>query len=445
MNGIKSNKIEILRKNNSLDEIKEKDISFFGCNIRSNIIKKKNKFNNRNLFCPLSNKNSKKIRLLQSQFLDKKYNSSFNISNIKDDKRNNSINESKLKDLFNSNKTFDQSGNNIKIRNIKKNKDDFIKINKSNIEKNFIKNFYNNKNSLLKNSPETIKKKIEIKELKRRLNDKIKTHMIIDKLKYQKYSLLFKEGIKNCNISYIKNFDKKYEDHSINSNNLYKTNYGLDKNNSSFKINNYYNCFSVFKSTFRFQNSYITPKDFLNKYFNKKELSLMKLSPKIFKLDKSPFKSVESIYSPTLVKRIETEEKEKKEKVFIDKRNSESNFKANRSENKKNIYIKIFKLNKQNKNNDKNIRKKYHQIKFQQFFSNYERDKVPGEGTASYFEEKFDEYLKNKMEQLKIKLSNNRENQKKYEIRKNKKNKKDIKEDKAKIYSYIIKQNYITN
>ena len=47
------------------------------------------------------------------------------------------------------------------------------------------------------------------------------------------------------------------------------------------------------------------------------------------------------------------------------------------------------------------------------------------------------------MEQLKIKLSNTRENQKKYEIRKNKKNKKDIKKDKAKIYSYIIKQNYI--
>ena len=89
--------------------------------------------------------------------------------------------------------------------------------------------------------------KSKLKELKERLNDNIKNHLIIDKAKYLGYNLLFKIGMKTKFKTYIKNLDKAYEDYSINNNNIYKRKYELNRNNSSFKLNsNYYNCFSVF-------------------------------------------------------------------------------------------------------------------------------------------------------------------------------------------------------
>ena len=284
----------------------------------------------------------------------------------------------------------------------------------------------------------------------------------MDKSKFLRNNLLFKVGMKTKFKTYIKILDKAYEDYSLNNNNIYKKNYELDKsNNSSFKINNYYNCFSVFKSTFRYQDGFLTPAEFLNKYFDKQEISLMKSSPKYFGLDKAPFKFVEQIYNPTLLDRIQIEDgemniesyKEKQNKKIQQQKNKENNNEKknysidekNLDENKRKIYIKLLKLNKSKKNIFDNINHKNKKInfKFEPFVSHYERDIEPDEGTVLFFEKRFERYLSNKMKDIKTKLKNNRDNINKYEVRKRQILQKEVNEDYANKFLKIIKNNYI--
>ena len=421
MKRIRLNTTSLLRKINSLDEPKDNN-SFFNSNNNSyyfdNIINSKYK--------PLSNKNSSKIKIFNFK---EKRNNLINISNIKENNQNNSsLGDSKTKDLFNNSKQSDKRNNNLRNLFIRHEKY-LINRNKTFNESYSLKNIFNNKNSFFKDKEQNIKKNYKLRELKERLNNNIKKHMIFNKKIFERYNLLFKAGMKTKFKTYIKNIDKAYEEYAMNNNNLYKKDYELNKsdNGSSFKINNYYNCFSVFKSTFNYQDNFLTPKEFLNKYFDKKEISLMKSSPKYFGLNKAPFKFEEQIYSPNLKERIQIEEGEmdiksyKQSQIIVQKNNKENNKyileEKQNNENKRKIYIKLLKLNKQKILNKDLKRPK---IKIEPFFFHYERDIDPDEGTVAFFEKRFDGYLNKKMKELKLKMKNNNDNINKYEIRRNK-------------------------
>ena len=474
MKKIRLNQTSFIKKFNSFEELKENSI--FNSNNSSYFFDNKINSNFKSFYKPLSNKNSTRIKLLKFKFREKRNNSFFNISNIKDEEKNSSsFADTRIKDLFINNininnndiqknnkeiKVTDKKGKKLKqlfLRNEKS----FINHNKTFNKINSLKHSFNDKISFIQENSENKKLKSKLKELKERLNNNIKKHFIIDKSKFMRYNLLFKVGMKTKFKTYIKKIDKAYEDYSMNNNNIYKKNYELDKNNnSSFKINNYYNCFSVFKSTFRYQDGFLTPEEFLNKYFNKQEISLMKSSPKYFGLNKAPFKFVEQIYNPTLLERIQIEDgetniegyREKENKIQQEKSKENINRKHNYSideknlgENKRKIYIKLLKLNKSKKNifENNNHKNKKKRIKFEPFVSHYERDIDPDEGTVIFFEKRFDRYLSNKMKELKSKLKNNRDNIKQYEIRQKHALQYQENKDNAKKFLNIIKNNYI--
>ena len=474
MKKIRLNQTSFIKKFNSFEELKENSI--FNSNNSSYFFDNKINSNFKSFYKPLSNKNSTRIKLLKFKFREKRNNSFFNISNIKDEEKNSSsFADTRIKDLFINNininnNDIQKNNKEIKVTDKKgkklrqlflRNEKSFINHNKTFNKINSLKHSFNDKISFIQENSENKKLKSKLKELKERLNNNIKKHFIIDKSKFMRYNLLFKVGMKTKFKTYIKKIDKAYEDYSMNNNNIYKKNYELDKNNNSpFKINNYYNCFSVFKSTFRYQDGFLTPEEFLNKYFNKQEISLMKSSPKYFGLNKAPFKFVEQIYNPTLLERIQIEDgekniegcKEKENKIQQEK--SKENFcrkqnysidEKNLGENKRKIYIKLLKLNKNKKNIFENInhKNKKKQIKFEPFVSHYERDIDPDEGTVIFFEKRFDRYLSNKMKELKSKLKNNRDNIKQYEIRQKHVLQYQENKDNAKKFLNIIKNNYI--
>ena len=473
MKKIRLNQTSFIKKFNSFEELKENSI--FNSNNSSYLFENKINSNFKSFYKPLSNKNSTRIQLLRFKFREKRNNSIFNISNIKDEEKNSSsFADTKIKDLFINNinnNDIQKSNKNNKLARKKekklrqlflRNEKSFIIKNKTFNKINSLKNSFNDKISFIQDNSENKKLEIKLKELKERLNYNIKKHLIMDKSKFLRYNLLFKVGMKTKFKTYIKILDKAYEDYSLNNNNIYKKNYELDKsNNSSFKINNYYNCFSVFKSTFRYQDGFLTPAEFLNKYFDKQEISLMKSSPKYFGLDKAPFKFVEQIYNPTLLDRIQIEDgemniesyKEKQNKKIQKEKNKENNNEKknysidekNLLENKRKIYIKLLKLNKSKKNIFDSINHKNKKInfKFEPFVSHYERDIDPDEGTVIFFEKKFNRYLSNKMKELKTKLKNNRDNINKYEVRKRQILQKEVNEDYANKFLKIIKNNYI--
>lgn len=383
-------------------------------------------------FKPLSKKNIIKIKLLHSKFLSKNNNDSSSLlksSNlsciIKDDRKNNgnNINNKKLnKTIFlkltpklNNNKEdkIDNSflTNRLKIK--KYNISNILK--KSNscealINKNTIFNNYQNEELALKNKKN---------ELKKKLKKDMQKHFIIDKATLQKYNLLFKIGLKRKTNTYIEGL-KNDPDEAINKNNLYNTNNSFD-NKSTFRINNYYNSFSVFKSTFRYEDYYFTPLEFLNKYFNKNDIMIMKSFPAYFGLNKSPFKEADLIFKPTLLQKIQYEEKvknKKKNKImniksFYLNRNIIKMVKS-KSENKK-IYKKKFKFQKINSINNNNLKI----LKFNPFIPNYEREIEPNEGTEEYFKQKYEKYLKNKKMRIKRKIENNNYKKSKFEFLKN--------------------------
>ena len=474
MKKIRLNQTSFIKKFNSFEELKENSI--FNSNNSSYFFDNKINSNFKSFYKPLSNKNSTRIKLLKFKFREKRNNSFFNISNIKDEEKNSSsFADTRIKDLFNNNininnNDIQKNNKEIKVTDKKgkklrqlflRNEKSFINHNKTFNKISSLKHSFNDKISFIQENSENRKLKSKLKELKERLNNNIKKHFIIDKSKFMRYNLLFKVGMKTKFKTYIKKIDKAYEDYSMNNNNIYKKNYGLDKNdNSSFKINNYYNCFSVFKSTFRYQDGFLTPEEFLNKYFNKQEISLMKSSPKYFGLNKAPFKFVEQIYNPTLLERIQIEDgetnvkcfKEKENKIQQEKSKENINRKHNYSideknlgENKRKIYIKLLKLNKSKKNifENNNHKNKKKRIKFEPFVSHYERDIDPDEGTVIFFEKRFDRYLSNKMKELKSKLKNNRDNIKQYEIRQKHVLQYQENKDNAKKFLNIIKNNYI--
>ena len=474
MKKIRLNQTSFIKKFNSFEELKENSI--FNSNNSSYFFDNKINSNFKSFYKPLSNKNSTRIKLLKFKFREKRNNSFFNISNIKDEEKNSSsFADTRIKDLFINNininnNDIQKNNKEIKVTDKKgkklrqlflRNEKSFINHNKTFNKINSLKHSFNDKISFIQENSENKKLKSKLKELKERLNNNIKKHLIIDKTKYMNYNLLFKVGMKTKFKTYNKKIDKAYEDYSMNNNNIYKKNYELDKNNnSSFKINNYYNCFSVFKSTFRYQDGFLTPEEFLNKYFNKQEISLMKSSPKYFGLNKAPFKFVEQIYNPTLLERIQIEDgeiniegyREKENKIQQEKSKENINRKHNYSideknlgENNRKIYIKLLKLNKSKKNIFENInhKNKKKQIKFEPFVSHYERDIDPDEGTVIFFEKRFDRYLSNKMKELKSKLKNNRDNIKQYEIRQKHALQYQENKDNAKKFLNIIKNNYI--
>ena len=341
--------------------------------------------------------------------------------------------EEKNKDNIKMNKTFfiklKANLNNSKTAKIdNKILSDRIKMNNYNISKILKKNnsceTLISRNTIFKNNKnEELMLKNKKNELKIKLKNDMQKHFIIDKATLQKYNLLFKIGLKRKTNAYIEGL-KNEPDEAINKNNLYNTNNSFD-NKNSFKINNYYNCFSVFKSTFRYEDYYFTPLEFLNKYFNKNDIMLMKSFPAYFGLNKSPFKEADLIFKPTLLQKIEYEEKVKKNKknkniniknFYLNvNRNDIKKMRNSKSENKKSYKIH-FNLNNIHLINNNSNRK---QFKFNPFIPNYEREIEPNEGTVEYFEKKFEKYLKNKRIKIKQKIENNNYKKSKFEFLKN--------------------------
>ena len=184
----------------------------------------------------------------------------------------------------------------------------------------------------------------------------------------------------------------------------------------------------------------------------------MKSFPKYFGLNKAPFKFSEQIYNPTLLDKIQTEDGEMNIESYknkIDKKIEESKLKQkennikqnysidekNNIENKRKIYIKLLKINKKSffeKNTSKPKK-----IKLKPFEFHYERDIDPEEGTIPFFEKRFNRYLDKKMEELRNKLKNNKENITKFEFGKKRIIKKIKKEEYVNKLLNIVKQNYL--
>ena len=384
-------------------------------------------------FKPLSKNNSIRIKLLHSKFLSKNNNDSFsllkssNLSHTNEDKNKDKINNIKMnKTFFKKLKSISNNSKNAKIDNsiltdrIKMKNSKISKIlKKSNscetvINKNIIINNNQNDELVLKNKKN---------ELKIKLKKDMQKHFIIDKATLQKYNLLFKIGLKRKTNKYIEGL-KNDPDEAINKNNLYNINNSFD-NKNSFKINNnYYNCFSVFKSTFRYEDYYFTPLEFLNKYFNNNDIVLMKSFPAYFGLNKSPFKEADLIFKPTLLQKMQYEEKiknKKKKKLnlksfYLNLNRNGIKIRKSKSENKKS-YKNIFNFRNINIINNNNTNRKI--FKFNPFIPNYEREIEPNEGTEEYYEQKYAKYLKNKKIKIKEKIENNNYKKSKFEFLKN--------------------------
>ena len=194
MKKIRLNQTSFIKKFNSFEELKENSI--FNSNNSSYFFDNKINSNFKSFYKPLSNKNSTRIKLLKFKFREKRNNSFFNISNIKDEEKNSSsFADTRIKDLFNNNininnndiqknnkeiKVTDKKGKKLKqlfLRNEKS----FINHNKTFNKISSLKHSFNDKISFIQENSENKRLESKLKELKERLNYNIKKHFIIDK------------------------------------------------------------------------------------------------------------------------------------------------------------------------------------------------------------------------------------------------------------------------
>lgn len=335
----------------------------------SSIFEKSKNFNLKinPLFKPISLKNKIRKKFLGTKLNSKRNDNSLSkvsLLHISNDEKNvvkkgnKKLDIIKLKSLLKKRKIHKIKGANLTYRNKLNNLNKFQILKKNNSCETLL-----NKNLKINSKQKAeLFSKFQKYELKKRLNRDIKKHIIINQKTLQKYDFLFKMGLKRKNNSYIEE-NKNDPDEAINNNNLYKANYTLN-DSKSFKINNYYNCFSVFRSTFRYEDYYFTPLEFLKKYFKNNEIILMKSFPAYFGLNKSPFKESNLIFKPSLLQKIEYEDKIKNKKlnsniniININKnkdninKKKKSNSKEKKRKNNKLININLFKKRKRKKLN----------------------------------------------------------------------------------------------
>ena len=381
---------------------------------------------------PLSKRNTLRIKFLHSKFNLKKINNSSSVKSLnlsymnKFNKNNNKfsnlnkklINKSiifNLKSLIKNNKL----NNSITNRNKDNSFNKYKLLRKSISYEELI-----NKSIFKINSKENSSIKNKKKEWKRKLKKNIKDHFIIDKKTLENYNLLFKNGIglKKKNY-YIEEKENEDDDEAINNNNIYRKNYSYNNIKLFRRNNNYYNCFSVFRSTFRYEDYYCTPLEFLHKYYKKNEIDLMKAYPAFFGLNKSPFKEADLIFKPTLKQIFDYEDKINNKKLnktfniikYTNKNkddNSQNQLSKEKIKDKKTKKIKFIKINILND-------KKRKKIKCIPFSINYEREIDPNEGTVEYFEQKYDKYMKNKNKKIIQRLENQNYKKSKFEFLKN--------------------------
>lgn len=408
-------------RRNDLSKVKTNNSFLNKTNKRDSSILEENKNIKLNpLLKSLSLKNKIKIKLLGAKFNSKRNNnSSFSkpsdliISN--DEKTfNKKIDIKKLKPLLNISKI-----NKVKNENIKNIKYDF-KTNRILKKNNSFETSLNKNIKVKYDKNEDLLLELRKHELKERLSRDMKKHFIIDKETLREYDALFKRGLRRKKNQCLEDLEDEPKE-SFNNNNSCKANSTLN-NNKSFKINinnNYYKCFSVFKSTFRYEDYYFTPLEFLKKYFRNSEIVLMKSFPAYFGLNKAPFKDSNLIFKPTLLQKIEYEDKIKNKNmnkslnIKINKDRFEiKNLKKCYSERKIRNNIKLINISMNNKKNRK-------KIKFIPFIPNYEREIAYNEGTTEYFEQKFEKYIENKKKRIKEKIENQNYKKNKFEFLKN--------------------------
>ncbi len=102
-----------------------------------------------------------------------------------------------------------------------------------------------------------------------------------------------------------------------------------NKKNKQMKFSHNLNYFSEIGITFRYEDVYYTPTEFIQKNFTDSEKRLMVLDPKYFLLHKPPFDKVDLKLKYSLTSKIEEEENIRK--IFEKKKNSLSNEKKRNS------------------------------------------------------------------------------------------------------------------
>ena len=267
-------------------------------------------------------------------------------------------------------------------------------------------NLFNNSSikDLLKHENDMKKKK---KELKGRLLTALSKHLVINKDTYNKFNYLFKN-------------EDSYEDKILKDEEN-------DKKNNKMKMFNSNNhpssLFSELKPSFRYEDYYHSPLEFVIKYFTKEEIKLLKSSPEYFGINRLPFKNSDFEYYPTLLSKLEHEkngedsDKSKKIEKFVNEESNKIDIK-----NELNRIRKIFKEKKKSKSKRKLIIGK-------DFISHYEREIEADEGTVNYFERKYIKYLSNKEKRMEKKITNIKFKKSRFEFLKNKRTQK-IEEDK---------------
>ena len=374
-------------------------------------------------FRPISERDKIRIKLLKTKFKPKininntSYLKSLNISKVsKDEKDLPPFNKRKIdKSIINKYKSLINDKKKTKNNNsilILRNKNNMLNKYKL-LKKNNSTETIFNKSKFKKSEDLTLKRKKN--ELKKRLIKNMQKHFIIDKETFHKYNLLFKIGIKRKGHSKIDNLDNIDEQTNNNSDNYDNKNESFD-NKNTYKKNYFDNFYTIMKSTYRYEDYYFTPIEFLHKYFTDDEIYLMKSFPSFFGFNKTPFKKTDLIFKPTLLQKIEHEDKLKpnhNKTINIDKHITKFFIKNEKTKIKKKV--KSAKIVHKKTKNDK----KKEKIKCKPFVSNYERDIEPNEGTVEYFEEKYQKYLRNKIKRLKEKFDNYHYKKMKYAFLKN--------------------------
>ena len=353
-------------------------------------------------------------------------------------------------DERNSNLIFDKFLNNIsptpkekqKIQNMKQfNKKREDNISKFYIKKNILKKkqllqrnvsakyFYPKKDltiqpnvkTLLQQEKELKRKK---KMLKGRLLSAISKHIIINNETFKHYDLIYKN----------KNEEKKNENDI--SENIIKKNI-FDKNFHYSNHNSY--CFSNIRPPFRYEDTYFSPMELLQKFFTREEIIILKSSPAYFGLNKFPFKA-DVKFNPTLLSKFDVEDNKY---IFNE------SLPVNKPKNKRIIFDLKKEMQKIKKVfKEKKVKKRKREpIKGKDFVSHYERDIEPDEGTVAYFDRKYLKYLSNKEKKMEKKINNLKFKKNRFEYLKNLRTQK-IQEEKniqriATPYINIIKRNYL--
>ena len=128
--------------------------------------------------------------------------------------------------------------------------------------------------------------------LKGRLLSAISKHIIINNETFKHYDLIYKN----------KNEEKKNEN-DISENIIKKNIY--DKNFHYSNHNSY--CFSNIRPPFRYEDTYFSPMELLQKFFTREEIIILKSSPAYFGLNKFPFKT-DVKFNPTLLSKFDVED-----------------------------------------------------------------------------------------------------------------------------------------